>query len=169
MNKVIFFKAILSLILISVFLYLFLNVTEAEPSKTINQIYYRAKGKKDYQVGDRVYKLYEARSDSEKILGLSVFDQISENEGMFFIFDQPNYYSMYMKDMKFNIDIIFLDKNMEVVTIHENVSKDSFKSNEEYEVFKSFSPAKYVIELKEGETQKNKIKIGDQVIKLSSD
>ena len=63
------------------------------------------------KINNKNYILDIARTDEEKNKGLAKFDSIKDNEGMIFIFEVPGRYSFFMKDMKFNIDIIFLDEN----------------------------------------------------------
>jgi uncharacterized membrane protein (UPF0127 family) len=92
-------------------------------------------------------------------LGLGKRDSLSENSIMLFVFDYPSNYAFWMKDMKFNIDIIWLDESYRVVYILENISPNTYPQ--------AFSPdkkAKYVIEGNAFFARKNKIKIGDKVL-----
>ena len=43
--------------------------------------------------------------------GLAIKDSLNENEGMLFIFESPQKYSFWMKDMKFPIDIIWINSD----------------------------------------------------------
>ena len=54
--------------------------------------------------------------------GLAVKNQLKENEAMLFVFDDPAEHSFWMKDMKFPIDIIWLDSDGKVVHIEKNLS-----------------------------------------------
>ena len=49
--------------------------------------------------------------------GLAVKNQLKENEAMLFIFEESAKHSFWMKDMKFPIDIIWLDSASKVVHI----------------------------------------------------
>ena len=69
-----------------------------------------------------------------------------------------------MKDMKFNIDIIFLNENKEVVTLFKNVKFENHENVFQYRQYLPDYDSKYVIELKEGEINNNKIKIGDRIV-----
>ncbi len=66
-----------------------------------------------------------------------------------------------MKDMKFPIDVIWLDENYRVVNIVKDARPDSFP-----EVFKSEAPAKYILEVNAGFANRNSIKVGDEGIML---
>jgi uncharacterized membrane protein (UPF0127 family) len=63
-----------------------------------------------------------------------------------------------MKDMKFSIDIIWLDKDLQVVYFEENVSPDTYPN-----VFKPDKKAKYILEVNAHFVSKNHIKYGDQL------
>lgn len=115
------------------------------------------------KVGEKNYLVEVAKTSQEREKGLAKFDSIENNQGMLFIFDTPGTYSIWMKDMKFNIDIIFLDENKKVINIFPNVKFESYKSPFDYEEFKPDFPAKYVIELKEGEVKENGVKVGDRL------
>jgi len=168
MRKRIFFKLFIALILLGIVSFLLAYRADQQSVNIINQYHHQAKGRLEIEIGKKKYKLFEAVSEVEKSLGLSVFDQINSDEGMIFYFDKPAYHSMYMKDMKFDIDIIFLDQGFKVITIHENVSVSSYRSQNDFEIFKSYSPSKYVIELSAGEVEKNKLKVGDVIKTLEN-
>jgi uncharacterized membrane protein (UPF0127 family) len=92
--------------------------------------------------------------------GLSVVDTLNENEGMFFIFEQPGIYPFWMKDMQFPIDIMWIDASMRIVYIHEDAVPEDYPS--------SYNPrqeALYVLETASGFVEKYGIAIGDTVIK----
>ena len=97
-----------------------------------------------------------ADSLSEKARGLSGMEGLGQNEGMFFVFDEPGYYSFWMKDMKFPIDIIWIANDKKIIDITKNASPGSYPS-----VFKPASSARYVLELNAGFADKHEIKIGD--------
>ncbi len=67
-------------------------------------------------VNDQTFKVIVAKSDKDKQIGLSEKNKIEQDQGMLFIFDNPDYHSFWMKDMKFPIDIIYIngDKNYKI-------------------------------------------------------
>jgi len=115
------------------------------------------------KIGESNYELYVVDTFKDMQKGLARFDRIEKDQGMLFIFETPGRYSFFMKDMKFDIDIIFLNETAKVISIFENVKKDSYRTPNDYESYKPNEPAKYVIELNAGEIMKNRIKIGDRV------
>jgi uncharacterized membrane protein (UPF0127 family) len=53
--------------------------------------------------------------------GLVVKNELKENESMLFVFEEHSRDSFWMKDMRFPIDIIWLDRIGKVVHIEENL------------------------------------------------
>ncbi len=88
--------------------------------------------------------------------GLSVHPPLNENEGMLFVFKEPDTYSFWMKDMLFAIDILWFDKDLKLIHLEKSVSPDSYPKT-----FYPPIPALYVLEIKAGESAKLNVKIGD--------
>jgi uncharacterized membrane protein (UPF0127 family) len=65
-----------------------------------------------------IYKLYRIILNSNHRIRKN---QLKENEAMLFVFQQSARHSFWMKDMKFPIDIIWLDSDEKVVYIKENM------------------------------------------------
>jgi uncharacterized protein len=102
-----------------------------------------------------------AITDEDQTKGLSIKDHMNENEGMLFAYDKPSQQSFWMKDMRFPIDIIWLNGTGSVVHIEENL-KPCVPSLE----CPSFSPnenAQYVLETVAGFAQKHQLKVGTDV------
>ena len=60
-------------------------------------------------------------SNEQRTKGLSVKDALAENEAMLFVFDNEGEHTFWMKDMKFPIDIIWINSNKTVVHIEHNL------------------------------------------------
>ena len=60
-------------------------------------------------------------SNEQRTKGLSVKDALAENEAMLFVFDNEDEHTFWMKDMKFPIDIIWINDNKTVVHIEHNL------------------------------------------------
>lgn len=115
-------------------------------------------------INSKTYKLLLAKSDAEKQKGLSGRSNLAKNTGMLFIFPKKDVYPFWMKDMKFPIDIIYID-DAKVVSIFENVpapTKDQTPA--QLPIYRPDAPANYVLELNAKEVSSNKIKVGDTVI-----
>ena len=55
-----------------------------------------------------------AATDEQRTKGLSVKDSLAENEAMLFVFDNEGEHTFWMKNMKFPIDIIWIDADKTV-------------------------------------------------------
>jgi len=97
------------------------------------------------RVGNTDYVFELRQTNEERRQGLSGRPGLPLNTGMLFIFDTPGKHSFWMKDMLFNIDIIWFDADKNVVHVESNVSPDTFP--------RSFGPSTdtlYVLELPAG-------------------
>lgn len=98
------------------------------------------------------------KTEESRRMGLSGRISLPENSGMLFIFDRPDFYGIWMKDMNFPIDIIWLNENLEVVGLKKNVAPETFP-----EVFYPDNPAIYVLEINAGLAEKFGLESGYQV------
>lgn len=94
----------------------------------------------------------------KKARGLSGRKSIAEGEGMLFIYENSGFYSFWMLGMNFALDIIWIDENYKIIDIDKNVSPDSFPKT-----FRSENPAKYILEVPAGFSDKNNVKLGDYI------
>jgi len=79
--------------------------------------------------------------------GLSGRKSLGENQGMLFIFPTEGIYPFWMKDMLFAIDIIWMDKNYNIVYVKENAQPCTLFN---CPVYKPNKPAQYVLEVEAG-------------------
>jgi uncharacterized membrane protein (UPF0127 family) len=90
--------------------------------------------------------------------GLSGRSTLQSDEGMLFIFEKADLHGIWMKDMNFAIDIIWLNEYGEVVHYEKNVVPETFPK-----VFAPSQLSKYVIEVSSGFIEREGIKIGDKI------
>ena len=96
-----------------------------------------------------------------------VKDQKIRTEGLLFVFDKPQILNFWMKNMKFDLDIIWLDENLKIVHIEKNALASSYdKQNPANSTIYSNGNnlAKYVLEINVGLSSKLNLKIGDSLI-----
>jgi len=111
-------------------------------------------------IDNQNFNINVAVLEKDKEVGLSEMNSISQNQGMIFLFDKPEYYSFWMKNMKFPIDIIFIN-NDQIVTIRDNAKV--IMSEETPMIYSSTQPADKVLEIQAGLSKKYNFKIGDKV------
>lgn len=110
------------------------------------------------RVGDGVFKARVAKTDVERQKGLSGTLKLREDQAMLFVFGSDSKWSIWMKDMNYPIDIVWLDKDKKVVYIVKNAPPESYP----YETFQPKEDARYVIEFPAGIAEKKKIAIGKE-------
>lgn len=106
--------------------------------------------------GNSSFDAYIANTDKKKKEGLSVFNDFGRGDAMLFVFDELANHSIWMKNMKFDIDILWLDENGKIVHIENEISPNTYPKN-----FINTTPALYVLELRSGMVKNSKINIGD--------
>lgn len=109
-------------------------------------------------IGDTKIFVELAQTQAEKELGLSNRPGLEQDEGMLFINDRPGFYTFWMKDMKFDLDIIWIDHTGRVVHIEEYVSPYDYP-----ETYVSDEPAQYILEVNGGISDDADLEVGDYV------
>lgn len=108
------------------------------------------------QVAGKTVKLDIARSEEARAKGLGGRESMANNQGMLFVFDKPAVECFWMKDMRFSIDIIWLNTAKQVVHVERNLSPETYPAS-----YCPKLPAKYVVELNAGQADKLGISTGD--------
>jgi uncharacterized membrane protein (UPF0127 family) len=103
-----------------------------------------------------------ADNDYERQLGLMNRQSMEEMQGMLFIFPQQQYQSFWMRNTLFSLDMLFINSNKEIVTIHKNTTPLSEQS------YPSSAPAIYVLEVNAGFCDRHNIKLGDKIFWIGS-
>lgn len=93
--------------------------------------------------------------------GLSGRKSLQENEGMLFVFPKEDYWSFWMPDMNFPIDIIWMNKNCEVVYIAKNLPP--CENRESCPVVKPDKLSQYVLETVAGFSEKHQVTVGEKL------
>jgi uncharacterized membrane protein (UPF0127 family) len=91
--------------------------------------------------------------------GLQHRDGLGKNQGMLFVFDKEDIRSFWMKDMKFPIDIVWLNAKKEIISIYGSVPACA---KEPCQVYEPQVKAQYVLEVVSGYALRHQWKIGDQ-------
>lgn len=97
------------------------------------------------------------REKDELRRGLSGTDSLPEGKAMVFVFPSDDKWGIWMKDMKYPIDIVWLNNDREVVHLVNDAQPSSYPET----TFKPDTNARYVIELPSGTIERIGISIGD--------
>ena len=90
-------------------------------------------------INDIEYNVKVVNTPEDRIKGLQGVTTLPKNEGMLFVFNKPQTVSFWMKDTYIPLDIIFIDEDLEVISVYEG-EPESKELVEEDNV-------KYVLEL----------------------
>jgi uncharacterized membrane protein (UPF0127 family) len=135
-----------------------ISETEPQTPTTLSETTQKTSAPSVLEIGGRTVELEIARTPAERQQGLSGRTGLPENNALLFIFEDEGFYNFWMKDMKFAIDMIWLDKEYTVVGLHQNIAPETFP-----DTFTSTKPAFYVLETAAGFAQKYAIKEGTRL------
>lgn len=77
----------------------------------------------EIEVGDNDYICRVAYDDWEKANGLMGVNNLGDNEGMIFVYDQPQEeISFWMKDTPIDLDIVFICPCFKVISVHTGIA-----------------------------------------------
>ncbi len=97
-----------------------------------------------------------AVTDDERAQGLMYREKMDENQGMLFVFEGEDIHAFWMKNMKFPIDIIWLDAQKRIVHLEAEVPPCAADPCPSY-IPKA--TAMYVLELKNGAAARHRLEL----------
>jgi len=83
-------------------------------------------------------------NDVDRSMGLMYRKAMEKNQAMLFIFEYEDIQSFWMRNTLISLDMVFVNRDRQIVTIHKNTPTLSDQS------FPSTSPAMFVVELNAG-------------------
>jgi uncharacterized membrane protein (UPF0127 family) len=107
---------------------------------------------------DACFSLEVMRTDEGRERGLMFRKGLDEGHGMLFVFDRPDIYPFWMKNMDFPIDILWLDKEKRVVHIETHVPPCRTGT---CPVYTPVVQAIHVLEIPADDVRKHGIMVGD--------
>jgi len=149
--RILFFLCTI-LIIVALFFVSVFTQTNKSPIKQLSGVTY-------VEIGSTTIPVEIADTEQSRIMGLSGRKTLPIDTGMFFVFDVIGRNEIWMKDMNFPIDIIWIDAEFKVVDITKNAVPESFPKT-----FEPRTPVLYVLETIAGWADKNGIKMGDKVL-----
>lgn len=111
-------------------------------------------------IGSEKFTVEIADTLEKQMLGLMFRKSIPDDFGMLFVHDDEDIRSMWMKNTLIRLDLIFLDKNRQVVDMFINVPPCKADPCDSYI---SRKPAQYVLELRGNRASELGLKMGDVI------
>ncbi len=103
-----------------------------------------------------------ADTREERAEGLMHVEELDQNEGMIFVYDEEDYRSFWMKNTLIPLDIIFLDSELEVINI-EQADPEPNTSDENLASYESERPAQYVLEINQNKSEEIGLEEGSEI------
>ena len=98
-----------------------------------------------------------ADNNQKTAQGLMYRSSMPENAGMLFLMPREDIQGFWMRNTYIPLDMIFVNSNKQIVTIHANTTPMNENS------YISTAPALYVVEVNAGFCKKNNINEGDKI------
>ncbi|HEX3096304.1 MAG TPA: DUF192 domain-containing protein [Usitatibacter sp.] len=111
------------------------------------------------KVGTHPLKVEVAQTEAQRSQGLMFRKALGRDDGMLFIFDDPGYYAMWMKNTLIPLSVAFVDANGVILNVAdmEPQTLDSHPAQ---------GPAVYAIETNKGWFAEHRVGAGDKVAGL---
>lgn len=118
--------------------------------------------KRQMRIKNKTFSMFIAETLAQGAVGLMYRPRIKQNEGMFFTFPFEHRWKIWMLNMRFPLDVIWLDRYGRVVHMEKGLRpcKNVFSC-------KSYAPkarARYVLELSSGQIKKLGIKERERIV-----
>ena len=114
-------------------------------------------------INDISYYVDLADDDNERAMGLMYRKEMANDEGMLFIFPDTEYRAFWMKNTLIPLDILYFDQNRKLINVIENTPPCK-NTTTRCPNYPSNRPAKYVLEINAGLSQKHGFKAGDEMV-----
>lgn len=98
-----------------------------------------------------------AEDEYEQVTGLMFREDVSESQGMIFLYDDEDLRYFWMKNTPKSLDMIFVNSDLEIV----NIEKYTTPMSEQ--LYPSRFPAQYVVETIAGYTDQYDIRVGSRI------
>src|SRR5688572_30527438 len=98
--------------------------------------------------------------DEDRAMGLMFRPSLAPDRGMLFVFGEPDFHGIWMKNCRFPIDIVWLDEEHRIVHVAEAVPPCT---KEPCPVYAPMQRAAYVIEMNAKKARAEKAAVGAKV------
>lgn len=114
-------------------------------------------------IGEKRIIVEIASSEQSRLFGLAGRENMGA-EGMLFVFDEEDYHAMWMKGMRFPVDIVWI-RNGRIADVEEYApAPPSGTADVFLPIYRPDIPAEYILEVNAGFAEKYDVSIGDKVV-----
>ena len=99
-------------------------------------------------------------TDHDRAMGLMFRPSLPEDRGLLLVFRGEDFHGIWMKNCRFPIDIVWIDREQQIVHVAENVPPCKDDPCPTYETMRR---AAYVLELNAGQARKEGAVVGARV------
>lgn len=99
-----------------------------------------------------------AETSEARAKGLSGRLSMADDEGMLLKFTYSDRHCIWMKDMLFSLDLLWLDEDGVIIDLKKEITPETYPTS-----FCSRSPARYVVEINTGGIASSGLEIGDKI------
>ena len=116
----------------------------------------------DGESGEELGRVEAAIADDQSLryTGLSETDRLPEDRGMLFVYEAEQSLTYVMRNMSFDLDIIFVYGNGTVESIHERPAPEA---GEDGNSIRASGEGQFVLEVNRGWTDKRGVEAGDRL------
>jgi len=111
------------------------------------------------KVGPHPLRVEVAANDAEREKGLMFRKSLGRDDGMLFVFDEPAYHAMWMKNTLIALSVAFVDRDGVILNVMD-------MEPQTLEAHQAAGPATYAIETNVGWFAAHHVKAGDRVTGL---
>ena len=102
--------------------------------------------------------VFVADTAEKQVRGLSGVAELLPNHGMLFVFEKDDFYTIWMKDMQFAIDVLWMEESGTIIHIEESLTPSTYPRT-----FTSEKPARFILELPAGFVREHALSAGSIV------
>ena len=151
-------SACLLIVVLAIAMYLRIAASDSQMSDDVTVANIGTYQTTQLKLGDKLVTMDIADTPDKMRLGLGGRQSLAADRGMVFVYAGTGQRCFWMKDMKFSIDILWLDAQRKVGHIEKSLSPDTYPQ--------TYCPdvaTQYVVELPAGASEADGIKVGDSL------
>jgi uncharacterized protein len=111
------------------------------------------------RIGAQALRVEIAATTEQRMKGLMFREKLAKDDGMLFIFDEPGYHAIWMRNTLIPLSVAFIDGEGRIL----NIADMEPQSDDQH---LAAGPARYAIETNKGWFAAHRLKAGDKVTGL---